>query len=207
MQANLERLGELERRLSVTLPLSDIASEVDSRLKRLSRTVKMQGFRPGKVPLKVVAAAVRPTGAPGSARRCDAEEFRRGGARAESARRGLPPVRTQAAHRGRGRIPVQRDLRGVPRGHPWATFRRQALNRPRARGGRGGSGQDDRDHAQAARALRPGRPARAERRSRYYRFSGHLRGRRVSRIAPARGRRWCWAKAGCCRTSRRSSPA
>lgn len=55
MQANLERLGELERRLSVTLPLSDIASEVDSRLKRLSRTVKMQGFRPGKVPLKVVA--------------------------------------------------------------------------------------------------------------------------------------------------------
>jgi trigger factor len=55
MQANLERLGELERRLSVTLPLSDIASEVDNRLKRLSRTVKMQGFRPGKVPLKVVA--------------------------------------------------------------------------------------------------------------------------------------------------------
>jgi trigger factor len=55
MQANLERLGELERRLSVTLPVSDIASEVDNRLKRLSRTVKMQGFRPGKVPLKVVA--------------------------------------------------------------------------------------------------------------------------------------------------------
>ena len=55
MQANLERLGELERRLSVSLPVSDIASEVDSRLKRLSRTVRMQGFRPGKVPLKVVA--------------------------------------------------------------------------------------------------------------------------------------------------------
>ena len=54
MQANLERLSELERRLSVTLPAADIASEVESRLKRLTRTVRMQGFRPGKVPLKVV---------------------------------------------------------------------------------------------------------------------------------------------------------
>lgn len=55
MQANLENLSALERRLSVTLPAADIASEVESRLRRLTRTVKMPGFRPGKVPLKVVA--------------------------------------------------------------------------------------------------------------------------------------------------------
>jgi len=55
MQTNLERLGELVRRLSVTLPASEIESEVENRLKRLSRTVKLHGFRPGKVPLKVVA--------------------------------------------------------------------------------------------------------------------------------------------------------
>jgi trigger factor len=55
MQTNLERLGELVRRLSVTLPAADIESEVETRLKRLSRTVKLHGFRPGKVPLKVVA--------------------------------------------------------------------------------------------------------------------------------------------------------
>jgi trigger factor len=60
MQANLERVSELERRLSVTLPVSDIATEVESRLKRLTRTVKMQGFRPGKVPLKVVARQYGP---------------------------------------------------------------------------------------------------------------------------------------------------
>jgi trigger factor len=54
MQANLETLSELERRLSVSLPAADIEGEVESRLKRLSRTVKMHGFRPGKVPLKVV---------------------------------------------------------------------------------------------------------------------------------------------------------
>jgi len=40
--------------LSVSLPATDIDHEVESRLKRLSRTVKMHGFRPGKVPLKVV---------------------------------------------------------------------------------------------------------------------------------------------------------
>jgi trigger factor len=54
MQANLETLSALERRLSVALPAAEIDSEVENRLKRLSRTVKMHGFRPGKVPLKVV---------------------------------------------------------------------------------------------------------------------------------------------------------
>jgi len=51
----VEQLGVLERRLSISLPLADIEKEVDARLKRLSRTFKMSGFRPGKVPLKIVA--------------------------------------------------------------------------------------------------------------------------------------------------------
>ena len=55
MQANLENLSTLERRLSVTLPAAEIASEVENRLKRLTRTIRMPGFRPGKAPLKVIA--------------------------------------------------------------------------------------------------------------------------------------------------------
>ena len=54
MQANLETLSSLERRLSVTLPLDKVNSEIESRLKRLARTVKLHGFRPGKVPMKIV---------------------------------------------------------------------------------------------------------------------------------------------------------
>jgi trigger factor len=54
MHANLETLSSLERRLSVTLPLDQVNSEVENRLKRLARTVKLHGFRPGKVPLKIV---------------------------------------------------------------------------------------------------------------------------------------------------------
>jgi len=55
MAANLENISQLERRLDITLPSAEIDSEVQSRLKRLARNVKMHGFRPGKVPLKVVA--------------------------------------------------------------------------------------------------------------------------------------------------------
>jgi trigger factor len=60
MQANLETLGRLERRLSVAVPVAEIDSEIDTRLKKLTRTVKMHGFRPGKVPYKVVAQQFGP---------------------------------------------------------------------------------------------------------------------------------------------------
>ena len=51
----VENLGKLERRLQISVPVDEIEKEVDTRLKRLSRTVKMAGFRPGKVPMKIVS--------------------------------------------------------------------------------------------------------------------------------------------------------
>ena len=55
MSVQVETLEKLERRITLTLPTSTINTEVESRLKRLSRTVKADGFRPGKVPMSVVA--------------------------------------------------------------------------------------------------------------------------------------------------------
>ena len=55
MAVTVETLDKLERKITLTLPADAIKSEVDSRLKRLARTVKMDGFRPGKVPMTVVA--------------------------------------------------------------------------------------------------------------------------------------------------------
>src|SRR5450759_5913445 len=55
MAATLENISQLERRLNITLPAVEIDHEVQSRLKRLARDAKMAGFRPGKVPFKVVA--------------------------------------------------------------------------------------------------------------------------------------------------------
>ena len=55
MAVNVESLDKLERRITLTLAANQISSEVESRLKKLSRTVKAAGFRPGKVPMSVVA--------------------------------------------------------------------------------------------------------------------------------------------------------
>lgn len=55
MQTNIETLGNLERRLDMAVPAEQIEREVEQRLRKLSRTVRMDGFRPGKVPLKIVA--------------------------------------------------------------------------------------------------------------------------------------------------------
>jgi trigger factor len=52
--ANVETLGALERRVSMTLPADEIERQVEARLKQLARNVKMPGFRPGKVPLRLV---------------------------------------------------------------------------------------------------------------------------------------------------------
>jgi len=54
MQSSLETLGSLERRLSVSFALDEVNAEIETRLKRLAQTVKVHGFRPGKVPLRIV---------------------------------------------------------------------------------------------------------------------------------------------------------
>ena len=55
MAVTVETLEKLERKMTLTLPVGAIETEVHTRLKRLARTVKMDGFRPGKVPMNVVA--------------------------------------------------------------------------------------------------------------------------------------------------------
>jgi trigger factor len=51
----VETLEKLERKITLTLPVGIIQNEVESRLRKLARTVKMDGFRPGKVPMNVVS--------------------------------------------------------------------------------------------------------------------------------------------------------
>ena len=55
MTVTVETLEKLERKITLTLPVVNVQSEVQTRLKKLARTVKMDGFRPGKVPMNVVA--------------------------------------------------------------------------------------------------------------------------------------------------------
>ncbi|HUH91290.1 MAG TPA: trigger factor [Lysobacter sp.] len=54
MQVSVESLGALERRMTFNLPADRFESEVGGRLRDISRGAKIKGFRPGKVPAKVI---------------------------------------------------------------------------------------------------------------------------------------------------------
>ncbi|MBT9498702.1 MULTISPECIES: trigger factor [Zoogloea] len=58
--SNQVTVSALERRIDMSVPLADIDKDVEARLKQMARTVKMPGFRPGKVPFRMVAQSYGP---------------------------------------------------------------------------------------------------------------------------------------------------
>lgn len=54
MQVSVENTGELERRMTIQIPAERVDQEVSNRLQNMARTARIDGFRPGKVPVKVV---------------------------------------------------------------------------------------------------------------------------------------------------------
>ncbi len=54
MQVSVESIGNLERRMQVQVPAERVSEEIATRLKNLSRTARLKGFRPGKAPLTVI---------------------------------------------------------------------------------------------------------------------------------------------------------
>ena len=58
--SNQVTVSALERRINMSVPLAEIDKDVEARLKKMARTVKMPGFRPGKVPFRMVAQSYGP---------------------------------------------------------------------------------------------------------------------------------------------------
>ena len=54
MQVSVETTSNIERRMTIGVPAQEIDKAVEKRLQETARTVRMNGFRPGKVPYKVV---------------------------------------------------------------------------------------------------------------------------------------------------------
>ena len=54
MQVSVESTGKLERRMQVQVPAERVSKEIAARLKDLSRTARLKGFRPGKAPITVI---------------------------------------------------------------------------------------------------------------------------------------------------------
>ena len=59
MEVTVEVTQGLERRMTVTIPDNDIESQVEKRLRSIAKTARMEGFRPGKVPYKMIARQYR----------------------------------------------------------------------------------------------------------------------------------------------------
>ncbi len=60
MEVNVETLGPLERRVSMSVPADDVERQVGERLKKLAKNAKLPGFRPGRVPLKLITKQYGP---------------------------------------------------------------------------------------------------------------------------------------------------
>jgi trigger factor len=60
MATAVETLEKLERRITLTVPMAEVSEEIEKRLKVRARSAKAPGFRPGKVPMKMVAAQFGP---------------------------------------------------------------------------------------------------------------------------------------------------
>ena len=54
MQVSVETLNDLERRVTVQIPAETFAKEIQDRMRSLSKTIRLDGFRQGKIPLKVI---------------------------------------------------------------------------------------------------------------------------------------------------------
>ena len=68
MQVSVENVGKLERKLTVKFPAERYESQVSARIAEMGRTVRLKGFRPGKVPTTVIQQRLAP--------RCVARCFR-----------------------------------------------------------------------------------------------------------------------------------
>ena len=62
MQVSVESVGSLERRMTFRLPAERVDTQVGGRLREIARTARIKGFRPGKVPAKVIDQRYGPSG-------------------------------------------------------------------------------------------------------------------------------------------------
>jgi trigger factor len=100
MQVSVESISKLERRMQVQVPAERVSQEIAARLKNLSRTARLNGFRPGKAPLTVIRQQFGSTGAPRSDRRIAAVQLCRGGDEKQLSPAGNPRIEPQSMDEG-----------------------------------------------------------------------------------------------------------
>ena len=161
MAVNVETLEKLERRITLTLPVDSINSEVESRLKKLSRTVKAAGFRPGKVPMSVVTQRYGYSVHYEVMNDRVGQAFTSATTEAKLRVAGAPRI-TQKEEAPRRPVGIRRHFRGLPGCEARRSLRCRGRARPH-RGDRGRGRQDPGHPAQATPHLRAAPDGRSRR--------------------------------------------
>ena len=190
----------LERRLDLAVAIADLDKEIDQRLRRISKNVKMPGFRPGKVPANIVKQQY------GEQARYEAlnEALERAFTDTVKAQQlrvaGQPSIEPKASESA-----THMEFSAVFEVYPeikLGDLKEVEVERPVLEGRCRRAGEHDDGPAQTTRSLRTRRPRWRSRRPRYHRF--HWKeGRRAVPGWPGHGLSFLSsAKAPCCRTSR-----
>ena len=132
MQVSIETTSGLERRLTVGVPAERVENEVDNRLKKAAKNVRLDGFRPGKVPMKVMQASASE---PGVRQEVLGEVMSQSFQEAVNQEKPAPcgPAFHRAPQHGRGqRYRVCRDLRSVSGQSKLADMKGVEISRPKA---------------------------------------------------------------------------
>ena len=196
--------GALERRIDLTVPAEAVEKEVQTRLAKLARNVKMPGFRPGKVPMKMVAATY---GAQVQAEVLNdkvGEAFNSAVNASKLRVAGAPRLEPRAVGRFARPGVFGRLSRSIPRSRV-GDLSGVEVQRAVCPVGEAEVDRHARHHAQAARHLRGRNPRRGDGDVVVVDFAGTIDGTAVRRRQCARTSRSRSGRDGCCRSSRRPS--
>jgi len=61
MQVTVEKASALQRRLTVQVPAEEVQQKIDARLREIGKTARLKGFRPGRIPMKVLQQRYGPS--------------------------------------------------------------------------------------------------------------------------------------------------
>ena len=136
MQVSLTATCGLERRLEVAVPAQRVSTEVEQRLKQISRTARLKGFRPGKAPYAVIKSQYGDQVRGEVISDLIRSSYRRGAHPGEAESRGQPAHRAPRGGSGCG-PQVRRHLRGAARDHGEARWTAIAVEKPDRGGHRG----------------------------------------------------------------------
>ena len=182
----------------MSLPADDIEKQVDERLKKLARSVRMPGFRPGKVPLKLVAQTYGPQVRSEVLSDAVQKSFSDAVKEANLKVAGYPQIERKD---GDGASSSARPSRSIPRSRS-ATWPARPSSARRSRSTMPRSTRRSRSCASSARSSSRCERAGAGRRPPDGRFPRARSTASRSRAARRRTSRSPWAKAACCRSSR-----